>query len=385
MIKFGFRESLLFPSLFVLFLALRRIIKYFLENYVLNDKKVSFLLVFIMFLFEIIISSIFIFFRNFRNKSGVKSQFMGIALNENSETSKALERPDSNLKIIILTIFAAYFEIVGAISRRYLTDSETNSDIYDEFHAKYRSSEIFIASILCYFTLKIKIYKHQIFSLIIILVCLIIVFGTELIVKENLWFNLLITLISSTCRAFLDTIEKYLFDTNFIDIFKITLFEGIVDLIFSSCLYLFNKPQNELRQLFKLETKKFYIALILLTIYAILSGFKNINRRYTVKLYSPMTRALFESILDPFFIIYGFSQDKNKEDKNSLILFIVTLICSIIMVFCSCIYNEIFVLFCFGLEEDTHLHVSKVKNLELSEAEVNTNLEEEEEENQSVL
>lgn len=358
MIKFGFRESLLFPSLFVLFLALRRIIKYFLENYVLNDKKVSFLLVFIMFLFEIIISSIFIFFRNFRNKSGVKSQFMGIALNENSETSKALERPDSNLKIIILTIFAAYFEIVGAISRRYLTDSETNSDIYDEFHAKYRSSEIFIASILCYFTLKIKIYKHQTFSLIIILVCLIIVFGTELIVKKNLWFNLLITLISSTCRAFLDTIEKYLFDTNFIDIFKITLFEGIVDLIFSSCLYLFNKPQNELRQLFQLETKKFYIALILLTIYAILSGFKNINRRYTVKLYSPMTRALFESILDPFFIIYGFSQDKNKEDKNSLILFIVTLICSIIMVFCSCIYNEIFILYCCGLERETYHEIT---------------------------
>ena len=384
MIKFGFRESLLFPSLFVLFLALRRIIKYFLENYILNDKKVSFLLVFVMFLFEIIISSIFIFFRNFRNKSGVKSQFMGIALNENSETSKALERPDSNLKIIILTIFAAYFEIVGAISRRYLTDSETNSDIYDEFHAKYRSSEIFIASILCYFTLKIKIYKHQTFSLIIILVCLIIVFGTELIVKKNLWFNLLITLISSTCRAFLDTIEKYLFDTNFIDIFKITLFEGIVDLIFSSCLYLFNKPQNELKQLFKLESKDFYIALILLTIYAILSGFKNINRRYTVKLYSPMTRALFESILDPFFIIYGFSQEKKGNKEKNMISFIVTLICSIIMVFCSCIYNEIFVLFCFGLEEDTHLHVSKVKNLELSEAEVNTNLEEEEE-NQSVL
>ena len=27
------------------------------------------------------------------------------------------------------------------------------------------------------------------------------------------------------------------------------------------------------------------------------------------------------------------------------------------MVFCSCIYNEIFVLYCFGFEKNTHLYL----------------------------
>ena len=83
-----------------------------------------------------------------------------------------------------------------------------------------------------------------------------------------------------------------------------------------------------------------------------LSGFKNVFRRYIVKKFTPMTRALAESILDPIFIIYGYFQ--GNEDKLSN--FITTLICSFIMIFCSCIYNEVFVLYCFGLQNNTHLN-----------------------------
>ena len=44
LIKFGFRESLFYPSLFVLFLFIRRIIKFFLEVYLLK-KKLSYILI----------------------------------------------------------------------------------------------------------------------------------------------------------------------------------------------------------------------------------------------------------------------------------------------------------------------------------------------------
>ena len=358
-IKFGFRESLLYPGLFVLFLAIRRLIKYILELLLL-EIKLSYILVSTLFISEIVIGSIYLLIRYKKNNFHIESEFMGIPL---FTKDKYLKRPDSNFKVIILIIFAAYFEIVGSMSRRYLSNDSSN-ELYDEYHARYRSSEIIIASIICAFTLKMKIYKHQIFSLIIILICLLVIFITELLCKvENLFFCIII-LISSTCRVFLDVIEKYLFEVDFVDIYKITVFEGSIDAIFMSTLYFFNKPREELMNFIENKPQRepifYWMGILFLVAYGILSAFKDINRRYTIKLYSPMTRALAESILDPFFILYGYFQSPiNDESKkiSKFISFIITLICSFIMVFCSCIYNEIFVLYCFGFEKNTHLYL----------------------------
>jgi hypothetical protein len=308
----------------------------------------------------------------------------------------SLKRPDSNLKVIVLIIFASHFEIIGAISRRYLTNNEISkeSNLYDEYHAKYRSSEIIIASLLCLFTLKMKIYKHHAFSLIFILICLIVIYITEIKCGiDNLMYCIFI-LISSICRVFLDTIEKYLFDIDFVDIYKITIFEGIIDSIFTCGLFFFDVPKDELMKLInntiddKDEAKGFiyWIGILFLFVYGALSALKNISRRYTVKKNSPMTRALAESILDPIFILYGYlNRDKNKSEDNEIqvmVSFIVTFICSFLMVFCSCVYNEIFVLFCCGLERKTHLYVlHTTSNLELTEKDNNNSSYDDSEQN----
>lgn len=354
MIKFGFRESLLYPSLFVLFLAIRRIFKYILE---ILGIKLSYFLVLTLFISEIIIGSIYLFIRCKKNNFHITSEFMGIPL---FTKDKYLKRPDSNFKVIILIIFAAYFEIVGSISRRYLSN-DSSKELYDEYHARYRSSEIIIASVICLFTLKIKIYWHQTFSLIVILICLVVIFITELICRVEELSYCVIILISSTCRVFLDVIEKYLFEIDFVDIYKITILEGFIDAIFNSSLFFFDKPRDELINFIDYKSQResiFWMAIVFIAIYGILSAFKDINRRFTIKLYSPMTRALAESILDPFFIIYGYLKSSDQDQKiPKLISFIITLFCSFIMVFCSCIYNEVFVLYCFGLEKNTHLYI----------------------------
>ena len=366
MIKFGWRSSLLYPSLFILFIGLRRLIKHILETYVAKGYKFSYLMIVLMYISEIIIGIICLCYRNKKNEGRI-SKFMGISMLP--DLAAVLNRPDGNLKIIVLTFLEAYFQMVGAISRRYVTN-KSNKDIYDEFHAKYRSSEIIIASLLCYFTLNNKIYKHHIFSLMIIFVCLIIVFTISFITDDDdslLLIHIGITLVSSTCRAFLDTIEKYLFDIDFVDIMKIMIFEGIMDLILSSPLYTFKKPRKEITRLLDIEGAKFWGVIALLIVYSILSGFKNVYRRYTVKEFTPMTRALAESILDPLFIISGFIQNDDDKNWKNWINFITSLVCSIIMVFCSCIYNEVFVLYCCGLEHNTHLEASyKTTNIELS-------------------
>ena len=76
-----------------------------------------------------------------------------------------------------------------------------------------------------------------------------------------------------------------------------------------------------------------------------------------------MTRALAESVYDPFLIIYDFIFLKSYKEPSS---FYITLSCSIITILCSCIYNEVLILYCFGLEHETHYEISyRSKNIEI--------------------
>ena len=356
MIKFGWRYSLLYPSLFIITLGTRSLVTYFIG--MLYDKSSSYINLFSIYFLQIIMCAILSWNNNRKNKSKKKSQFLGIALNEDTKT---LDRPDSNLKIIILLIFSAFFECIGALIRKLASDSVLNFDYY---YANYRSSEIIIASVLCYFALNTKIYRHHIFSLIIMLLYLIIAIIYEVYL---IFFNgkdykyLLITLFSGMIRVFLDATEKYLLNIDFIDLYKMMVFEGIINTIFTATCFCFDSPYQEISIFFDFcheDKLYFFVVILLLIVYSIVTGFKNIYRRETIKEFSPMTRILAQSILDPIYIIYGAIKDKDKEEKIDTSQFIVILVFSFIMIFCSCIYNEIFVLYFCGLEKDTHLAVA---------------------------
>ena len=363
MIKFGWRDSLLYPSLFILFIFIRRIAKLILEI-LYPDIKLSYLMITFVFVFELIVASLLLWNQNRKNKSVVKPKFLGISL---IKQESLLDRPDSNFKIIVLIIFSSYFSITGALSRRNV--SSGNNNIYDEFHAKFRSIEIILSSIICYFTFKNKIYKHHRFTLIIIFICLIIVvaFGVLLESNKSIFFlNFFYTISSSFCRVFLDIVEKYLYDCDFLDIYKVMIFESIVDLIISFNYFWLEVPRREITTILTINDglKLFYIIGFLM-LYTFFSGIKNAYRRFTVKKFTPMTRALAESILDPIFIIIGYLTTTKKEQFDT-IYFIITLICSLIMVFNSCVYNELFVLYCCDLEKNTHLAIEKQNNNESS-------------------
>ena len=78
-----------------------------------------------------------------------------------------------------------------------------------------------------------------------------------------------------------------------------------------------------------------------------------------------MTRALAESIIDPFDFIYLFiNRKKNNNMKNNNILnsifyFIVIFIFLLITSFLSFVYNDFIILYCCGLEYNTHLEIQK--------------------------
>lgn len=357
MIKFGWRYSLLYPCLFIITLGTRSLVNEFIRI-VYEDKSFSYISLFSIYFLQIIMCAILSWNNNRKNKSKKKSQFLGIALNEDTKT---LDRPDGNLKIIILLIFSAFFECIGALIRKLASSSVLNFDYY---YANYRSSEIIIASVLCYFALNTKIYRHHIFSLIIMLLYLIIAIIYEaylIFFKGKDYKYLLITLFSGMIRVFLDATEKYLFNIDFIDLYKMMVFEGIINTVFTATCFCFDSPSQEFSNFIDFLYKdilKFSVVILLLIVYSIVTGFKNIYRRETIKEFSPMTRILAQSILDPIYIIYGTIKDKKKGKEIDTNQFIVILVFSFIMIFCSCIYNEIFVLYFCGLEKDTHLAVA---------------------------
>jgi len=134
------------------------------------------------------------------------------------------------------------------------------------------------------------------------------------------------------------------------------MFEGLINISFISILILFDKyAHKEFEEVYK-NLNLYFI--ILLFLYFILSGLKNIYRVATIKLYSPMTRALAEIFLDPFICLYTLYRD-SEHDSNFWVFYGSNIFCLIIMTFCSCIYNDFIVLYCCGLEYDTYSEVAK--------------------------
>jgi hypothetical protein len=238
---------------------------------------------------------------------------------------------------------------------------------FDTLEIRLRSIISIFSIFLCYFLLKFTIYKHQKCSLICIFICLLIIIGLEysfIAIKKteknviDLTLYLILMLIHSFFNSFIDVIEKYLLDYNFINPFQMLMIEGAFGIILSG---LYSLKENPFKSL-KLDSKNKYILLIsFLLLYFVLSGLSNSYRVMTNKIYSPITTGLAYCFLDPLLIIVGFSKNKNYlplNDKRN-IYFIANLVISILIVFFSCVYNEVFVLFCFGLEYDTHREISR--------------------------
>ena len=76
-----------------------------------------------------------------------------------------------------------------------------------------------------------------------------------------------------------------------------------------------------------------------------------------------MSRALFESTLDPFLFVYNFFTLKIFEGNNiKWIYFSIVLFSLLIIAFFSLVYNDFIVLNCFGLEYNTYKAINSRLN-----------------------
>ena len=358
MLKIEIRHNLVYPGMLILFIGLRRIIEILIQT--LFDSVGMYLLFTSIFISKLIAGFIAMHFSKFIIKSNNDSNdmnysIMGIRL---PKSNLEISTVDSIPKIIVLIFFASYFDIIGTLVRRSFNMNDRKNKSLEE---RVKGFQIISSALLCYYTIRTKMYKHNIFSLIIIFICLIIIIIIEMFYNHddmilNL-MNILLTLFSCFGRANLDTIEKYLFEFNYMNPFKVMMFEGLINTILSIILFEREAIYEDIENYKNMNGKIYFIILVFL--HFILSGLKNIYRVSTIKLYSPMTRALAEIFLDPFIIMYTLYRDNEINDFSFWVFYMMSIFCLIIMTFCSCVYNDFIVLYCCGLEYNTYGEIIK--------------------------
>ena len=218
--------------------------------------------------------------------------------------------------------------------------------------------------------MRLTLFKHQIFSIIIISIYLIVVIVTEFIfqkINTDLLYiifiiSLLLAFVCQVFAALLDSIEKYLYEYNFVNPYFTLMLEGLFG-FFISFLFFFNPDYLEdVKQFFKAnKAGKIVLFIFLLIVYLVLCGARNLYRVITTKLYSPMARTLTDYFLNPIYISVDFALEKDFliRGQRNVAYFVVNLILSFFVSFIGCVYDEFIVLFFCGLDHDTHTQVTK--------------------------
>ena len=328
----------------------------------------SLILTFLMFLGEFIGGLLVFLYQKsfFRKQKTLK--FMGIKL---IQSKSDITYPDSNYKIYFLIFIISYFDFIEfMIGTFYIPKIRI---ISKSLLIRLGSMLTISASLLSYFLLKLPIYKHQKYSLFIIFISFIIVLICEFFFQnyyksDNIYdflYAIILIFIDNFFSGFKDVIEKYILEVDYINPFKMIMVEGIFGCIIIA-LYSYKQESFEIiKDIYEEKNFKFSLLIICLFLFFFLSGGRNVYRVITNLLYSPMTRALTDSFLYPLFITYYYFYEKdftNEEDNTQNIsLFIINLIISIIIDFCGCVYNDIFILFFCDLELDTPIMLLSTK------------------------
>ena len=359
MIKIGIRQNLFYPSMLITTTLFRQIDTIIIKRVI--KFKNSILLTFIMFLSELI-SGLILFKRNINFLSKMKGknkelEHMKIKLIQGE--SNKLEIPDSISKIFIYIFLIAFLDFIEFVIKTvYMPNYEEISSSLD---TRLRSIVTISSCLFCYYLLKIPIYKHHKFSLLIIIICLILIIIIEYLeyLDKNMLHlteGFLFIFPDHLFNSFKDVIEKYIFEYDYVNPFQTLMLEGLFGFIFTCFFSFIENPFKEIKDFCNEKEKiKIFELMICLLFYFLFSGGKNVYRVLTNKSYSPITKSLADSILDPFSMIYYCY----IEDFRNKFHFIINLLLSSILVFCAFVYNEFFVLFCCELEENTYLEVSE--------------------------
>ena len=364
MIKFAVRRNLIYPLQLLLWNFFRDTETKLLTHYFQIDNFEIYTP--LMFTGELLAGSILFFYQYYFLKGKSKEKKSNSMEIKYIYTKRFFsKRIDAKSYFLIITsAFSDFSQFVLTLQlHKYMT-------ISGSLEQRLRGNFTLYNAFFYYFALKLAIFRHQSFSLIIISFCLLIIIITEFIFQEfNIFLTygqfiiaLLFMFFIQFGNALVESIEKYLFENYQTNPFFVLMNQGIFGLIFFGIYCIFYNPFKDIAEFQKTRsTSDFVILIFAFILFIILSGGKNSFRVITTKIYSPMTTTFMDYILNPFYLIYYFTtdQDFKTDGEKNYGYFIINLIIAVIITFRGGVYNEFVILFCYGLDRDTHSEVTK--------------------------
>ena len=381
MLKVSPRRNLIYVFLLILCYNLRKITLMLVGSIFGFTNSIIFST--LMFLGEFLTGLII---KQYQKKFITKNKFLNPVL---TLVKKKMEKDklDSNLKIYSIYFLLAYADFIEfTISVLYVPKFQ---GISGSLETRLCGLVIIFTSIMYYYILKYPLLRHQIFSLIVIGICLVIIIMSETFFQRdniymstsNYLFYVFLISLELFFLSVLDSGDKYLMEFNSIEPCQILLYEGFIGTIFSFIGFIEDKPISKIKNIYdKFSAGYFALFIFLLFLYLVLSGFKNIYRLHTNKSYSPMAQTLANYALNPLFMIYDAISRKDFIIKGEVnyFYFFINLVLSIIISFTGFVLNEFIVLFCCGLEYNTYRQISeRAKTLDSKVCELASELDDE--------
>ena len=364
MIKAATRPNLRYPLQLLLYKELRNIESILINRLLKFDDALLFTL--LMFLGEFL-SGLIIYLYQIKilKKNKAPSKYMILKFVK----SKNVKKIDGILKIFFIIFCCALFDYVQFILSIY-TPQFIN--VSPSINSRIAGFLTIFDALFYYFILRLSILKHQLFCLIIMGACLLILIIFEFIFQEiNIFLTygqffsiFILSFIGQFLNALIDSNEKYLFEYDNENPFYVLMFEGVFGFSFSLFHCIYQNPFDALkdyRNNKEHSNSDFGLLIFCLIIYTILSGLRNSYRVITTKVYSPMTTTFTDYILNPIYISIYFALGKElmKKGKRNYAHFFINLIISLIISFLGLVYNEFLILFFCNLDKDTHLQISR--------------------------
>ena len=364
MIKITGRHNVIYIIQLVIWSNIRTIDKIILSH-LYNFNKSSIFTV-LMFLGELTSGALVYKYQSKYLRKKEDDNYINKIRKRSTSLQKYIYKPNS-IKIYILLFFATFLDFVEFIITSFYI--KNFSYISSSLDSRLYNFLVICNGIAFIFLLKIKIYKHQKLSLIIIFICLIITIASEyafqivdgVFTYDEFTLALVLILIEYFDLALMDIIDKYLLEFESVDPFFIIMIEGLIGFLFSILFCFIENPIENLKHIYNKEsTASFCLFVILLLLFYLLTAFRVAFRIMVNKIYSPMVLTLSDYFLNPIYIIYYFfTGDFKSKEGRDIFYFVLNLILSILTAFSTFIYNEFIVLFCFGLEKNTYDQITK--------------------------
>ena len=375
MIKFALRPNLRYPLQLIIWSFIRTIERELIGQFF--SYKINLMYLPLMFFGEFLFGGIIYLYLKLSLKKRKKTQnpisFMSINLIDNQ---KILKKRDKDCKIALLIAVNSFFDFVEFVLSIEILPKFINTS--SSLENRLAGILIILQSLFYRYILDLKILRHQIFSIIITSISLILTIITEFIFQDiniflsygNFLLLFVVLFLIQLFNSLLDLVDKYLFEYDYVNPFKCLMLEGVFGLLYSTFYFVYRNPFPDIIRYYKNKSENNGVLIFLLALYSFLCGGQNMFRVTTNKIYSPMAATLSQYFLNPLYIIINFilGSDFLSNGKRDYFYFIINFILSFIISFSGCVYNEFLILFFCDFQYETHdqiaLRANKIINVD---------------------